>query len=52
MHESLDDGIASRVVTTSGDLFNPEVVVHCRDEYENVGHPKRSSSGSIASKLH
>jgi hypothetical protein len=32
MHESLDDGIASRVVTTSGDLFNPEVVVHCRDE--------------------
>ncbi len=32
MHESLDDGIASRVVTTSGDLLNPEVVVHCRDE--------------------
>ncbi len=32
MYESLDDGIASRVVTTSGDLFNPEVVVHCRDE--------------------
>jgi hypothetical protein len=22
----------SRVVTTSGDLFNPEIVVHCRDE--------------------
>jgi hypothetical protein len=32
MHESLDDGITSRVVTASGDLFNPEIVVHCRDE--------------------
>ncbi len=32
MHESFDDGITSRVVTTSGDLFNPEIVVHCRDE--------------------
>jgi hypothetical protein len=32
MHESLDDGITSRVVTTSGDLFNPKIVVHCRDE--------------------
>ncbi len=28
MQESLHDGIASGVVTTSGDLFNPEVVVH------------------------
>ncbi len=32
MHESIDDGITSRVVTTSGDLFNPEIVVHYRDE--------------------
>jgi hypothetical protein len=32
MHELLDDSITSRVVTTSGDLFNPEIVVHCRDE--------------------
>ena len=32
MHESLHDGVTSRVVTTSGDLFNPEVVVHRRDE--------------------
>ncbi len=32
MHESFDDGINSRVVTTSGDLFNPEIVIHCRDE--------------------
>ncbi len=33
MHESLEDGITSRVVTTSGDLFNPEIVVHCRNKY-------------------
>jgi hypothetical protein len=32
MHESLHDGVTSRVVTTSGDLFNPEVVVHRRDD--------------------
>ncbi len=32
MHELLDDGVTSRFVTTSGDFFNPEVVVHCRDE--------------------
>jgi hypothetical protein len=32
MHESLDDGITPRVVTTSGDLFNTEILVHCRDE--------------------
>jgi hypothetical protein len=32
MHESLHDGVTSRVVTTSGDLFNPEVVVHRWDE--------------------
>jgi hypothetical protein len=32
MHESFDDGITSRVVTTSGDLFNPEIVIHCRNE--------------------
>ncbi len=29
MRESFHDGIASRVVTTCGDLFNSEVVVHC-----------------------
>ncbi len=32
MHESFDDGITSRVETTCGDLFNPEIVIHCRDE--------------------
>jgi hypothetical protein len=32
MHESFHDGIASRVVTTCGDLFNPEIMVHCRYE--------------------
>jgi hypothetical protein len=32
MHESLHDGIASRVVTTRGDLFNSEVVIHRRYE--------------------
>jgi hypothetical protein len=32
MHESLDDGIYSRVVTTSGDLFDSEIVVHCRNQ--------------------
>ncbi len=29
MHESFHDGIAFRVVTTCGDLFNSEIVVHC-----------------------
>ncbi len=29
MHESFHDRIASRVVTTCGDLFNPKVMVHC-----------------------
>jgi hypothetical protein len=32
MHESLYDGITSRVVTTSGDLLDPEIVVHRRNE--------------------
>jgi hypothetical protein len=32
MHESLYDGVTSRVVTTSGDLFNSKVVVHRRDD--------------------
>jgi hypothetical protein len=27
-----DDGITSRVVTTSGDLFNPEIMIHCRNK--------------------
>jgi hypothetical protein len=32
MHESLYDGITSRVVTTSGDLFNAEIMIHSRYE--------------------
>jgi hypothetical protein len=32
MHESLHDGVTSRVVTTSGDLFNPEIVIYRQDE--------------------
>jgi hypothetical protein len=32
MHESLYDSIASRIVTTSGDLFNPEIMIHRRYE--------------------
>jgi hypothetical protein len=32
MHESLYDGITSRVVTTSGDLFNTEIMIHRRYE--------------------
>jgi hypothetical protein len=35
MHESFHDGIASRVVTTCGDLFNTEVMVHRRNEPTN-----------------
>ncbi len=33
MHESFNDGIASRVVTTRGDLFNAEVMAHRRYEF-------------------
>jgi hypothetical protein len=32
MHESLHDGVSPRIVTTCGDLFNAEVVVHRRYE--------------------
>ncbi len=32
MYESLYDGITSRVVTTSGDLFNTEIMIHRRYE--------------------
>jgi hypothetical protein len=32
MHETLYDGITSRIVTTSGDLFNTEIMIHRRYE--------------------